>query len=128
MVNRMLRGEYSARGDRRDKGQASIEFAGVLFILLIAGLAAVQLGLVAYSIQQAGTASRAAARAASQHNAEWEQVGQSSMSDWLAGDTDFDRSFPGTDEVKVEAKVEVPTILPIFSFDPATRNTTMPMD
>ncbi|MCI3222847.1 TadE family protein [Streptomyces sp. NP-1717] len=127
MVNRMLRGEHSARGDRRDKGQASIEFAGVLFILLIAGLAAVQLGLVAYSIQQAGTASRTAARAASQHDVQWEQVGQSSVSDWLADGTDFQR-FPGTEEVRVEARVEVPSIIPLFDFDDAKRSTTMPMD
>ncbi|MFD5894349.1 TadE family protein [Streptomyces sp. NPDC060366] len=128
MVNRMLHGKHSARGDRRDRGQASIEFAGVLFILLIAGLAAIQLGLVAYSIQQAGTASRAAARAASQHDVEWEQVGQSSMSDWLANGTDFERTFPGTGEVEVEARVEVPSIIPIFDFDDAKRSTTMPTD
>ncbi|MFC8827603.1 TadE family protein [Streptomyces sp. NPDC057137] len=136
MVNRMLRGRRSApgdghgdrHGDSRDRGQASIEFAGVLFLLLIAGLAAIQLGLAAYSVQQAGTASRAAARAASQYDAGWEQVGQSSMSDWLANDTTFDRD-QGFDDVKVTAEVEIPSIFPaLFDLGSAERDTTMPMD
>ncbi|MFC8076337.1 TadE family protein [Streptomyces sp. NPDC057307] len=115
-------------GDSRDKGQASIEFAGVLFLLLIAGLAAIQLGLAAYSVQQAGTASRAAARAASQYDGGWEQVGESSMSDWLANDTTFDRD-PGFDDVKVTAEVQIPSIFPaLFDLGTAKRDTTMPMD
>ncbi|WP_405795210.1 TadE family protein [Streptomyces sp. NBC_01506] len=129
MVNRMLRGRRPVPEGARDKGQASIEFAGVLFILLIAGVAAIQLGLAAYSIQQAGTASRAAARAASQHDAGWEQVGRSSMSDWLAEGTDFPPPEYETDAVTVTAKVHIPSIIPLFEFDdPAERSTTMPLD
>lgn len=127
MTNRMFRGRRPARGGR-DEGQAAIEFAGLIFILIIACLAAIQLGLAAYAMQQAGTASRAAARAASQYDSNWQQVGKSSVSDWLATGTEFDRDS-GTDEVEVEASVEVPSLLPdLFSFDPAKRKTTMPMD
>ncbi|MEV0779068.1 TadE/TadG family type IV pilus assembly protein [Streptomyces sp. NPDC050433] len=139
MMNRILRGTRPVRGDRRDrpdrrkrpdKGQAAIEFAGIIFILLIAALAAIQLGLAAYAVQQAGTASRTAARAASQYDNDWRDVGKSAVSDWLAdGDgTSFETPDYGTDDVKITAVVEVPSILPLFTFDPAKRSTTMPMD
>lgn len=53
------------RGPGRDRGTVSIEFLGFLPILLVVGLAVVQLGLAAFAIQQAGTGARAAARTAS---------------------------------------------------------------
>ncbi|MGY5133981.1 TadE/TadG family type IV pilus assembly protein, partial [Streptomyces nigrescens] len=37
------------RGHGRDRGQVSIEFLGFLPILLVVGLAVVQLGLAAYT-------------------------------------------------------------------------------
>ncbi|NDZ98398.1 pilus assembly protein, partial [Streptomyces sp. SID10116] len=43
-----------------------LEFAGFLPILLLIGLAAIQLGLIGYAANQAGSGARAAARAASQ--------------------------------------------------------------
>ncbi len=43
----------------RDRGQVAIEYLGFIPILLLVALAAVQLGLVAYTAQQAGTAARA---------------------------------------------------------------------
>ncbi|WTL28763.1 pilus assembly protein [Streptomyces sp. NBC_01498] len=104
-----------------------MELAGTVFILLIAGLAVIQLGIAAYAVQQAGTASRAAARAASQYDAGWQQVGESSMSDWLAQGTTF-TSQPGAEDYEVTAEVEIPSILPIFDLGEATRSTTMPMD
>lgn len=112
----------------KDKGQAAIEFAGLITLLLLVGLAAIQLGLAAYAVQQAGTASRAAARAASQHDFGYQNVGKSSMSDWLADDADIEPATYFGDEVKVTARVPVPAILPVFDFDPAERSATMPLD
>lgn len=54
------------RGARAgDRGQVAIEYLGFLPILVLVGMAAVQLGLIAYTAQQAGTAARAGARSAS---------------------------------------------------------------
>ncbi|MER7186189.1 TadE/TadG family type IV pilus assembly protein, partial [Streptomyces hyaluromycini] len=46
----------------RDRGQVAIEYLGFLPILLLVGLAGIQLGAVAYAAEQAGTAARAGAR------------------------------------------------------------------
>ncbi|MEW1797178.1 TadE family protein [Streptomyces niveus] len=109
-------------------GQAAIEFAGLITLLLFVGLAAIQLGLAAYAVQQAGTASRAAARAASQHDMGYQSVGKASMSDWLAEDAHIEPARCFGDEVRVKARVQVPAILPVFDFGEAERSTTMPCD
>lgn len=111
-----------------DRGQAAIEFAGFITLLLFIGLTAIQLGLAAYAVQQAGTASRAAARAASQHDAGYVAVGKSSMSDWLADDADIQPPQYFGDEITVTASVPVPAILPILDFGEAERSATMPRD
>lgn len=51
---------------RGDRGVSILEFTGFLPILLLVGMAAIQLGLIGYGINQAGSGARAAARAASQ--------------------------------------------------------------
>lgn len=112
----------------RDKGQAAIEFAGLITLLLFIGLTAIQLGLAAYAVQQAGTASRAAARAASQQDAGYVNVGKSSMSDWLADEATIGPAKYFGDEIEVTASVPVPAILPIFDFPDAERSATMPRD
>ncbi|MET4926558.1 TadE/TadG family type IV pilus assembly protein [Streptomyces sp. PSRA5] len=112
----------------KDKGQAAIEFAGLITLLLLVGLAAIQLGLAAYAVQQAGTASRAAARAASTLDTDYKYVGESSMSDWLADDATIETATYEGDEVKVTARVPVPAILPVFDFPDAERSATMPLD
>lgn len=54
------------RGRRRtDRGQVAIEYMGFIPLLLIVGLFAIQLGVAAYTVSQAGTGARAAARMAS---------------------------------------------------------------
>lgn len=40
---------------RDDRGVSMLEFAGFLPILLVIGMAAIQLGLIGYGINQAGT-------------------------------------------------------------------------
>ncbi|MFD3519649.1 TadE family protein [Streptomyces sp. NPDC058653] len=122
-----LRGA-GAGAESRQKGQAAIEFAGLVTLLIFVGLAAVQLGLVAYAAQQAGTASRAAARAATTLDIDYEQVGRDSMSDWLAEDADFVQEQSFNDEVSITARVPVPAILPVFDFGDAERTATMPLD
>ncbi|MCQ0023926.1 pilus assembly protein [Streptomyces somaliensis DSM 40738] len=113
------------RGERPDRGQAAIEFAGWIAVLLTAALAAVQLGIVAYAAQQAGTAARAAARVASQ-GGDGEAAGRGAMSGWLAGGAAV--SAPaGAEDVTATVTVRVPTVLPLLGFDPVTRTATMPV-
>ncbi|MEO3976031.1 TadE/TadG family type IV pilus assembly protein [Streptomyces sp. CAU 1734] len=114
---------------RADRGQAAVEFAGLITLLLIAGLAAIQLGLVAYTAQQAGTAARAAARTASQEDgAEYAgAAGRAAMSEWLDGGVEVG-GCGGGGEVTAVARISVPSVIPLFSFDAATRTVTMPCD
>ena len=64
---RVLRGGHAAtaggRGARDDRGVSAVEFAGMLPLMLLVGMAVIQLGIAGYAVQQAGTAARAAARA-----------------------------------------------------------------
>lgn len=122
-------GRGKEQGQVQDRGQAAIEFAGLITFLLLVALAAIQLGIAAYTVQQAGTASRAAARAASQHDWDYKDVGTASMSDWLADGAIIDTARCFGDEVEVTARVNVPSILPdLFEFKDAERSTTMPCD
>ncbi|WP_435272390.1 TadE/TadG family type IV pilus assembly protein [Streptomyces parvulus] len=122
-------GSYSrgpGGGPARDRGQAAIEYLGFLPILIIVGMAVVQLGLIAYTAQQAGTAARAGARGASlQESAQGACA--AAVSSWLADGTSCPPSYGG-DEVTVTATVDIPSIVPGWDFDPATRTATMPLD
>ena len=53
---------------RDQRGQVALEFTGFLPLLLLAAVAAIQLGLAGYAAVQAGTAARAAARVAGQED------------------------------------------------------------
>ncbi|MET9482657.1 TadE family protein [Streptomyces sp. NPDC006638] len=116
----------SARKDR-EKGQAALEFAGVITLLLIVGLSAVQLGLAAYAVQQAGTAARAAARTASYRQADVDPkaAGEAAVSGWLDPGISV---ADGGEAVTATATVPVPSVLPLFQFGPAVRSATMPKD
>ncbi|MGW4204067.1 TadE/TadG family type IV pilus assembly protein [Streptomyces sp. NPDC004726] len=109
-----------------------MEYAGVITLLLLVALAAIQLGLVAYTAQQAGTAARAGARMAATKDGDGraQEAGRAAMSGWLADGADFDHGVcgDGDDEISVTVRVEVPRILPVFDFDPAVRTVTMPCD
>ncbi|MER6913666.1 TadE/TadG family type IV pilus assembly protein [Streptomyces sp. NPDC000594] len=117
------------RGER-ERGQAAIEYAGVLTLLLIVALAALQLGVVAYTAQQAGTAARAAARAAALPDADAgqaQEAGLASMSGWLRDGASV--GVPGCGEqVTATVSVEVPALIPLFDFGTAERSVTMPCD
>lgn len=117
--------------DRPDsrRGQAAIEYVGVLTLLLVISLAVVQLGIAVYAAQQAGTAARAGARVGSDKY----QVGRAgsvardSLSDWLAdGATVIPTA--GVNDVTVRVKVRIPSLLPMFKFGSVTKKATMPRD
>jgi Flp pilus assembly protein TadG len=108
----------------RDRGQVAIEYLGFIPILILVAMAGVQIGLVAYAAQQAGTAARAGARAASLENSA--QVGcATAISDWLSVSCS---EAVGGDEVTVTATVQIPSIVPGWEFDPAQKTATMPLD
>ncbi|MFD8974282.1 TadE/TadG family type IV pilus assembly protein [Streptomyces sp. NPDC059593] len=112
---------------RRDRGQAAIEYLGFLPLLLIVGLAGLQLGMAAYAAQQAGTAARAAARADTVDVLDGEKgpdpkaAGLAAMSGWIASRSEI--------EVKdgvATVRVEIPPVLPFWDFDPVEKTATMP--
>ncbi|MGA5894258.1 TadE/TadG family type IV pilus assembly protein [Streptomyces venetus] len=110
----------------RDRGQVAIEYIGFLPILLIVALGAVQLGLIAYTAQQAGTAARTGARSASLDGPSGADC-RAAVSSWLADGTSC--SAPtGGDEVTVTATVQIPSLVPGWRFDPAVKTATMPRD
>ncbi|NGO09876.1 pilus assembly protein [Streptomyces sp. HC44] len=106
-----------------------LEFAGYLPILLIIGMAAIQLGLIGYAINQAGSGARAAARVASQDGA-GEAAGYAAMSDWL--DADVSAPKGGGDTTTSTVTVDVPVLIPFVGDDWAdldiVRHATMPND
>ncbi|MFH8977161.1 TadE/TadG family type IV pilus assembly protein [Streptomyces sp. NPDC017890] len=104
----------------------AIEYLGFLPILIIVGMAAVQLGLIAYTAQQAGTAARAGARSASLQESAQEACA-AAVSGWLADGTDCPAAYGG-DEVTVNATVDIPSIVPGWDFGDATKTATMPLD
>ncbi|MFI0712112.1 TadE/TadG family type IV pilus assembly protein [Streptomyces inhibens] len=117
------------RGHGRDRGQVSIEFLGFLPILLVIGLAVVQLGLAAFTVQQAGTGARAAARTASMDRADREvdpqAAGKAAMTGWVADGATI--SVGGTGgSVRATVRVPIPSIIPGVDFGSASRSATMP--
>ncbi|CAL9436529.1 TadE/TadG family type IV pilus assembly protein [Streptomyces sp. enrichment culture] len=114
------------RAPHRDRGQAALEYLGFLPVLLIVALAAVQLGLIAYTAQQAGTAARAGARSASLDR-DAQGACTAAVSSWLADGTDCGEGGGGG-EVTVTATVEIPSVVPGWDFGPARRTATMPRD
>ncbi|MFE9974841.1 TadE/TadG family type IV pilus assembly protein [Streptomyces hirsutus] len=116
------------RGHRqsRDRGQVAIEYLGFLPILIIVAMAGVQLGLIAYTAQQAGTAARAGARSASLDEAAGPAC-TIAVSGWLAGRTDCGESGGG-DEVTVTATITIPSIVPGWDFGQVRKTATMPVD
>ncbi|ODA69693.1 TadE-like protein [Streptomyces sp. AVP053U2] len=121
--HRRRRGGSGRPGDR---GQVAIEYLGFLPVLIIVAMAAVQLGLIAYTAQQAGTAARAGARSASLDGAAGPACAVA-VSGWLAGRTDCGASGGG-DEVTVTATIGIPSIVPGWDFGQATKTATMPVD
>ncbi|MFE4534167.1 TadE/TadG family type IV pilus assembly protein [Streptomyces scopuliridis] len=115
--------------DARERGQIALEYVGVVTILLFLALAAIQLGLAGYAVQQASTAARAAARAETYNDVTLtaQAAGEAATSDWLT--VEIDGPDVSGDEVTMTARVKIPAILPIFdNLGEARRSATMPLD
>ncbi|MET7482627.1 TadE/TadG family type IV pilus assembly protein [Streptomyces sp. NPDC005538] len=110
----------------RDRGQVAIEYLGFIPILLLVALAGVQLGLIAYTAIQAGTAARAGARAASLEQ-DYQQDCRAAVSGFLADGTSCGRTDLGT-SVRVTSTVNIPSIVPGWDFGTASKTATMPLD
>lgn len=116
---------------RRESGSASIEFLGFLPVLILVALAAVQLGIAAYAVQQAGTAARAAARMGSldEPGTSPDAAGKAAISGWLADEATISGGDCGGDEASATASVKIPSVIPGFDiFGSAERSATMPCD
>ncbi|MFF4487186.1 TadE/TadG family type IV pilus assembly protein [Streptomyces sp. NPDC001544] len=113
------------RERRRDQGQVAIEYLGFVPILLLVGMAGLQIGVVAYAAEQAGTAARAGARAASLQLGTAQQACREAVSGGL--DVQCGEE-PQGDSVKVTANVHIPSIVPFWKFGTAQKTATMPLD
>jgi Flp pilus assembly protein TadG len=111
---------------RRDRGQVAVEYLGFIPVLMLVAMAVIQIGLIAYTAQQAGTAARAGARAASLGQSS-EQACADAVSSWLANGTSCPASYGGR-EVTVTAGVRIPSIVPGWDFGRAHKTATMPLD
>ncbi|MEU1123227.1 TadE/TadG family type IV pilus assembly protein [Streptomyces sp. NPDC005899] len=117
-------------GRNRDRGSTAIEYLGFLPVLILIGLAGLQLGLVAYTAQQAGTAARAAARTASQEDrsGSYQRVGRASMTGWVA-DRARIGAPTGGDTVTVTVTVDIPDVLlGLLGDRTVEKSATMPRD
>ncbi|MFE3515001.1 TadE/TadG family type IV pilus assembly protein [Streptomyces sp. NPDC059166] len=115
---------------RHERGQVAIEYIGFIPLLLIVGLFAIQLGVAAYTVSQAGTGARAAARMASFDTPALPPsvAGRAAMSSWLADNSQFRPSW-GFDDVTYTARVKIPSVVPgVDDWGWAERSTTMPRD
>ncbi|MBV1936380.1 pilus assembly protein [Streptomyces sp. BV286] len=101
-----------------------LEFAGFLPVLLVIGMAAIQLGLIGYGINQAGSAARAAARAASQGES-GAAAGQAAVSGWLNPNVS---AAEGTDLTTATVTLQVPAVIPLLPSVTVERHATMPTD
>ncbi|WP_329271525.1 TadE/TadG family type IV pilus assembly protein [Streptomyces sp. NBC_01451] len=108
-----------------DRGSSILEFTGFLPILILIGLACIQLGLIGYGLSQAGTGARAAARTASL-DGDGVAAGVASVSDWL--DPEVDAPLGAGDTTTATVVVHVPAIIPIFGDFDLDASATMPND
>lgn len=116
-------GDRGPGGARADRGQTAVEYVGWIPVLLLVALAAIQLGVAAYAVQQAGTGARAAARTASIGEGDPGQAGKAAMSDWLHPEIEGG----GSEEVTYTATVTIPSIVPGVGDFTASRSATMPV-
>ncbi|MBM7437328.1 TadE/TadG family type IV pilus assembly protein [Streptomyces sp. HB132] len=118
------------RGGRGDRGSTAVEYLGFLPVLILIGLAGIQLGLIAYTAQQAGTGARAAARTAAQEDVSgsYARVAKASMTGWVAERARI--SAPsGEDAVTVTVTVPIPDVLlGLLGDRTVEKSATMPRD
>jgi len=107
---------------RDESGQASVEFAGVLFWLLLAGLFVWQMMLVSWSFTQAGNAARTASRVEAR-GGDPEKAGRNALSPGLREHAKV--TMAGD---KATVKVRIPIVVPGIGTDklPATKSAELP--
>ncbi|MGW1071417.1 TadE/TadG family type IV pilus assembly protein [Streptomyces sp. NPDC002537] len=101
---------------------------GFLPVLLLVGLAALQLGLAAYAAQQAGSAARAAARTATQDDPRTTPAaaGRAALSGWLHTDGAPDAPLcEGGGQTTATVTVRIPVVVPLLGDRSVTRRATM---
>jgi hypothetical protein len=119
-------GLRATRRPRGDRGVSILEFTGFLPVLLLIGMAAVQLGLIGYGVNQAGSGARAAARVQSQ-GGDGTAAGQAAVSGWLDPQVS-PGGGPGSDLTTATVQVTVPGVIPFLGPYPVSRRVTMPTD
>ncbi|MFE9258895.1 TadE/TadG family type IV pilus assembly protein [Streptomyces sp. NPDC006879] len=119
-------------GHRPDRGQASLEFLGFFAVLLLVALIAIQVGIVGYTAQQAGTAARVAARVqALDDGNDGAGAGRAAISGWLSSHTAITGAGggPGSSQVTMTTRIAVPQLVPgLLGNLTVTRSATMPRD
>jgi hypothetical protein len=114
----------------RDRGQVALEYIGFVAILLLVGLAAIQLGVAAYAVNQAGTGARAAARAGSLDDPKGlspQAAVDAAVEGWLHPSPP--QGGVAGDQATYTVTVKIPSVIPGLSdgfFGTATRTSTMP--
>jgi hypothetical protein len=107
-----------------ERGQASAEFMGMVFWLMLAAVAAWQLMLAAWTANQATNATRTASRVAARADGDAEKAARNAISGPLRGGFHDFREEGETTTVKLS----IPIILPGLTVDgfSVTRKATLP--
>jgi hypothetical protein len=109
---------------REERGQASAEFMGMVFWLLLAAVFAWQLMLAAWTANQATNAARTASRVAARPGGDAEKAARNAVSGPLRGGFHDFRARGETTTVHLK----IPIILPGLTTDrfSVTRSATLP--
>jgi hypothetical protein len=109
---------------REERGQASAEFMGMVFWLLLAAVFAWQLMLAAWTVNQATNAARTASRVAARPGGDAEKAARNAISGPLRGGFHDFRERGETATVHLK----IPIILPGLTTDSfsVTRSATLP--
>jgi Flp pilus assembly protein TadG len=107
---------------REQAGQASVEFAGVLFWLLLAAFAVWQMLLVAWTVNQASNAARTASRVEGREG-DGAKAGRNALSPGLRRHASVELSGE-----KATVRVRIPILLPGLDSDGmrASRSAELP--
>ncbi|MFJ4968081.1 TadE/TadG family type IV pilus assembly protein [Streptomyces sp. NPDC088755] len=106
-----------------------MEYLGFLPVLLLVAMGALQLGLAAYTANQAGTAARAGARTAASYDAHGDPqaAARGAVSGWLS-DGGFRYRQSGGRDITATVEIKVPSVVPGLDGWVATRSATMPRE
>lgn len=110
---------------RSDRGQVALEYIGFVPILLFVALCGIQLGWVAYVHQQAETAARTAARVEALKGSGGAAAGRAAVREGLGAEIIVTKD---SDTVTARVTIEINSIIPGLSPDPAMATVVMPND